>query len=90
MDFSNKTYRDHLILSSPKNGEGGIGVCFVTLFFRWFAVLWLYYSLKQFCLKEEGGGSGGPPPEKNLLELVQNPAILDNSGGYTSFVIMTQ
>ena len=35
-------------------------------------------------------GSGGPPPENFLLELVQNPAILDNSGGYTSLVIMSQ
>ena len=28
-------------------------------------------------------GSGGPPPRKILLELVQNPAILDNSGYIT-------
>ena len=44
----------------------------------------------QTILLERGGGSGGPPPEKKLLELVQNPAILDNSGGYTSLVIMPQ
>ena len=35
-------------------------------------------------------GSGGPPPENFLLELVLNPAILDNSGGYTSLIIMLQ
>ena len=35
-------------------------------------------------------GLGGPPPEKILLEFVQNPAILNNSGGYTSLVIMPQ
>ena len=68
-----------------KKGEGrGVWVC-VFNFFRRFAALWLYYSLKQFCLK--GGGSS---PRKFLLELVQNPAILDNSGGYTSLVIMPQ
>ena len=35
-------------------------------------------------------GVWGPPPENFLLELVQNPAILDNSAGYTSLVIMPQ
>ena len=34
--------------------------------------------------------SVGPVPEKNLIELVQNPANLDHSGGYTSLVIMSQ
>ena len=67
-------------------GEGEILVC-VFNFFRWFAVLWLWYSLKQFSLK---GGVWGSSPRKKLLELVQNPAILDNSGGYTSLVIMSQ
>ena len=32
-------------------------------------------------------GAGGPPPRKFLLELEQNPAILDNSGGYTSLLL---
>ena len=29
----------------------------------------------------------GVLPQKILLELVQNPAILDNSGGYTSLLL---
>ena len=32
----------------------------------------------------------GVLPQKFLIELVQNPAILDNSGGYTNLVIMSQ
>ena len=44
----------------------------------------------QTILLESGGGGLGVLPQKNLLELVQNPAILDNSGGYTSLVIMPQ
>ena len=39
MDFSNKTYRDHLILSSPKIWGGGEIFLCVFNFFRWFAVL---------------------------------------------------
>ena len=30
---------------------------------------------------------GGPPPENFLLELVQNPAILDNSGGTLAWLL---
>ena len=44
----------------------------------------------QIILLERGGGSGGPPPEIFLLKLVQNPAILENFGRYTSLVIMPQ
>ena len=32
-------------------------------------------------------GVWGSSPRKILLELVQNPAILDNSGGYTSLLL---
>ena len=42
----------------------------------------------QTILLEKGGL--GVLPQKNLLELVQNPAILDNSAGYTSLIIMPQ
>ena len=35
-------------------------------------------------------GVWGSSPDIFLLELVQNPAILDNSWGYTSYVIMSQ
>ena len=38
----------------------------------------LYYGYNT----GSNSGSGGPPPRKILLELVQNPAILDNSGWY--------
>ena len=35
-------------------------------------------------------GVWGSSQGKFLLEIVQNPAILDSSGGYTSLVIMSQ
>ena len=50
MDFSNKTYRDHLILSSSEKWGGGFWYVFLT-----------FLDDLQFCLK---GGYGGPPPEK--------------------------
>ena len=62
MDFSNKTYRDHLILRSPEFfflGGGVFGYSFLTVLDD--LLYYGYkYKLKQFCLKE---GSGGPPPE---------------------------
>ena len=86
MDFSNKTYRDHLILSLPEKwGGGGFGYVFLT-----FLDDLLYYGYNT---ASNNSAWKGPPPEKNLLELIQNPAILDNSGGYTilvSLVIMPQ
>ena len=56
-----------------KNGGGGIWVC-VFNFFRWFAIL-------------PERGVLGSSPRNFLLELVQNPAILNNSGGYTSLLL---
>ena len=38
---SNKTYRDHLILSSPEKYGGGLFVFLFLTYFRIFAVLWL-------------------------------------------------
>ena len=39
-------------------------------------------------IQAQTGGSGGPPPRKILLELVQNPAILDNSGWYITSLLL--
>ena len=72
MDFSNKTYRDHLILSLPEKclvADCG-GMCVLT-----FLDDLLYYGYNT----GSNRGCGGPPPRKILLELVQNAAILDNS-----------
>ena len=62
MDFSNKTYRDNLILSSPEKwwGAGEIGVCVLT-----FLDELLYYGYNTASNNSAWkGGFGGPPPEK--------------------------
>ena len=74
MDFSNKTYRDHLILRSPEK-------------YGFYQKYIMVIIQPQIILLERGVWD--PPPRKFLLELGQNPAILDNSGGYTSLVIAT-
>ena len=62
MDFSNKTYRDHFISSSPEKWWGGeiFGMCFLT-----------FLDDLVYCGYKTGsnnsawkGGLGGPPPEK--------------------------
>ena len=91
MDFSNKTYRDHLILSSP---EKWLGWDWGYVCFNFVLDDLLYYGYGYTTASNNSawkwGGGLGVLPQKNLLELVQNPAILDNSGGYTSLVIMPQ
>ena len=65
MDFSNKTYREHLILSSPEKwGGGGIWVCVFNFLDD---LLYCGYNTgsNNSAWKGQGGGSGGPPLEKN-------------------------
>ena len=50
----------------------------------------LYYGYNTASNNSALKGGLGSSARKILLELVQNPAILDNSGGYTSMVIMPQ
>ena len=50
----------------------------------------LYYGYNIASNNSAWKGGLGVLPQKILLELVQNPAILDNSGGYTSLVIKPQ
>ena len=50
----------------------------------------LYYGYNTASNNSAWKGGLGSSPRKILLELVQNPAILDNSGGYTSLVFMPQ
>ena len=83
MDFSNKTYRDHLIFSSQEKWWGGDLGMFLT-----FLDDLLYYGYNTGSNNSAWkGGVWGSSPGKFLLELVQNPAILDNSGGYTSLLL---
>ena len=66
MDFSNKTYRDHLIFSSPEKWGGGeIWVC-VLIFLDDF----LYYGYNTCSNNSAWKGGLGVLPQKNLLELV--------------------
>ena len=78
IDFSNKTYRDHLILSSPETWLGGYGYVFVT-----FLDYLLYNGYNTASNNSAWKGVWGSCPRKILSELVQNPAIVDNSRGYT-------
>ena len=81
MDFSNNT---ETIWSwvRQKNG-GGILVCV----FNFLDDL-LYYGYNTGWNNSAWKGGGlGSSPRNFLLELVQNPAILDNSGGYTSLLL---
>ena len=83
MDFSNKTYRDNLILSSPKNGGGRhLGMCLT------FLDDLLYYSYNTTSNNSawKGGGGLGVLSQKMFIRI--NPA--DTSGGCTSLVIMSQ
>ena len=70
-----------------KNGGGDWGYVFLTILDD---LLYNGYIIiqPQTILLERG--VWGSSPRKLLLELVQNPAILDHFGGYTSLVIMTQ
>ena len=71
---------------------GRLSTCVLNFFVYLDDILYISYntvSLKPFWLK--GGGVWGPAyPRKNLTEFVRNHAILDNSGGYTTLVIMSQ
>ena len=85
MDFSKKTYRDHLISSLLEKcwgGGGRFGYVFLT-----FSDDLLYYGYNTGSNNPAWRGVWGSSPRKNLLELVQNLAILDNSGGYTSLLL---
>ena len=83
MDFLNKTYRDHLIFSSPEKWWGErFGYVFLS-----FLDDLLYYGCNTGSKNLLERGVWGSSPRKFLSELVQNPAILDNSGGYTSLIL---
>ena len=63
---------------------GGDWVCIITVLDDL-----LYYGYNTVSNNSLKGGLGSSP--RNFLsDLVQNPAILDNSGGYTGLVIMSQ
>ena len=74
--FQNKTYRDHLILSLPEKLWGEIWVCVFN--FLDDLLYYGYNTAQTILLEREVWGSS---LRKILLELVQNPAILDYSGG---------
>ena len=91
LDFSNKTYRDHLILSLPEKwwGGGEFGYVFLTFSVQFQMICCIGCIMviiqAQTILLERG--VWGSSPRKFLLVLVQNPAILDYSGGYTSLLL---
>ena len=62
-------------------GKGGFGYVFLT-----FSDDLLYYGYNTGSNNSAWKEVWGSSPRKILLELVQNPAILDNSGGYTSLL----
>ena len=66
---------------------GGVGFWYVFL-----TILddLLYYGYNTASNNSPWKGGLGVLPQKIFIELVQNPAILDNSRGYTSLVIMSQ
>ena len=64
-------------------GVGGFGYVFLT-----FLDDLLYYGYNTASNNPAWKGGLGSSPRKISLKLVQNPAILDNSGGNTSLVIM--
>ena len=57
------------------------------MFFNFFLDDLLYYGYIQAQTILLKRGVWGSSPRKILLELVQNPAILDNSGGYNSLLL---
>ena len=61
-------------------GGGEFGHVFLTFF----------YGYNTASNNSAWKGVWGPHQEIFILELEQNPVILDNSGGYTSLVIMSQ
>ena len=66
MDFSNKTCRDHLILSSPEKWWGEIWVC-VFICFRWFRCIMVIIQAQTFLLKR--GGGLGVLPQKIFIRI---------------------
>ena len=84
MDFSNKTYRDHLILSSPENGGGGIWVC---VFNPFFLDDLLYYGDNTAWNNSAWKGGLGVFPQNILIRISTKYC---NSGGHTSLFIMSQ
>ena len=69
MDFSNKTYRDHLILSSPEKWWGGgergdLGMCVLTLLDDL-----LYYGYNTNSNNYAWKGGLGVLPQKNFIRI---------------------
>ena len=77
VDFSNKTYRDHFISSLPEKWWGGGDFLYV---FSTFLDALLHYGYKTVSNNSAWKGGMGVLPQKFfLLELVQNPAILEGT-----------
>ena len=88
MDFSNNTYRDHLILSSPENGgRGGFGYVYLT-----FLDDLLHYGYNTASNNSAWKGGLKVLPQKNFIRISTKSCNSRQfwSGGYTSLVIMSQ
>ena len=84
MDFSNKTYRDHLILSSPEKWGGGGRFWYV---FLTFLDDLLYYGYNTGSNNSAWKGGLGVLPQKNFIRISTKSC---NSGWYTSLLFMSQ